>query len=78
VKKPNCEKKPIKILKNRPVRFQFYKPEIEKNEPNRTQTGKNKPNRKKNRGKSEKTEPKHFKPVFVLKNRNESSQNRLV
>jgi hypothetical protein len=31
-RKPNHEKKPIKILKNRPV--QFYKPETEKTKPN--------------------------------------------
>jgi hypothetical protein len=49
LKKPNCKKKsikPIKILKKLigSVRFQFYKPETEKTEPNRTQTEKNKKN----------------------------------
>jgi hypothetical protein len=62
-------------LKNRPVRFRFYKPEIEKTKPN--------PNRKKPRQteKTElnrfesvfvlKTEPNRFEPIFVLKNRTE-------
>jgi hypothetical protein len=60
-RKPNCEKKPIKILKNRPVQFRFYKPKTEKPESNRTQTEKNpektEPNQKKtdpNRAKTEK------------------------
>jgi hypothetical protein len=49
LKKSNCKKKsikPIKILKKLTgsVRFQFYKPETEKTEPNRTQTEKNKKN----------------------------------
>jgi hypothetical protein len=41
IKKTNCEKKPIKILKKLAgsVRFRFYKPKIKKTEPN--------PNRKK-------------------------------
>jgi len=46
LKKSNCKKKsikPIKIFKKLTgsVRFQFYKPETEKTEPNRTQTEKN-------------------------------------
>jgi hypothetical protein len=40
--KTNHEKKNIlKFLNNRPVWFQFYKLETEKNKPNRTQTEKN-------------------------------------
>jgi hypothetical protein len=64
LKKPNREKKPIKILKNPTgsVQFWFYKPEIKK--PNRTQTGK-KPSQ------TRKTEPNRFEPVFVLKNQTE-------
>jgi hypothetical protein len=48
LKKLNCEKKPIKILKNRLVWFQFYKPETEKTEanPNRKKLEKTKPNNK--------------------------------
>jgi len=42
LKKPNREKKQIKILKKLTgsVRFRFYKPKTEKTEPNRTQTKK--------------------------------------
>jgi len=68
-KKPNREKKSIKILKKPTdsVRFRFYKPKTEKTEPN--------PNRKKPEKKpsqTEKTEPNwknQTKPVFVQKNR---------
>ena len=59
------------------VRFQFYKPETEKTEPNRTRTKKTrkKPNQTGNKpsqtGKTEpnrkKTEPNRFEPVFVKK-----------
>jgi len=40
-KHQTMKKNRLNFLKNRPVRFQFYKPEIEKIEPNRTQTEKN-------------------------------------
>ena len=43
-RKLNREKKLIKLIKikkNQPVRFRFYKFETEKTEPNRTQTEKN-------------------------------------
>jgi len=58
-KKPNHEKKPIKILKKLTgsIKFWFYKPEIEKTEPNQKQT-----------------EPNWFEPVFVLKNRTETGR----
>jgi len=70
-RKNRTKKKPIKILKKSAgqVRFRFYKQKTEKTEPN--------PNRKKpekNRaktGKSKKTKPNRFEPVFVLKNRTE-------
>jgi hypothetical protein len=47
--KPNRKNKPIKSIKilKKPtgsVRFRFYKPEIEKTKPNRTQTEKTEPN----------------------------------
>jgi hypothetical protein len=42
------------------VRFRFYKLEIEKIEPNRTQTGK--------------TEPNQFEPVFFIKNQTETDR----
>jgi len=49
LKKPNCEKKLIKILKKPigSVWFQFYKPKTKKTEPNRTQTKKTGKNRAK-------------------------------
>jgi hypothetical protein len=58
--------KPIRILKKptSSVRFQFYKPETEKTEPNRTRTKKTKPNWKqtepnwKNQAKPEKNRAK--------------------
>jgi hypothetical protein len=62
LKKPNHEKKSIKILKNRPVWFGFISLK-----PNRTQPKKNEPYRKK-------TEPNRFESVFVLKNRTETSR----
>jgi hypothetical protein len=53
-------KKLIKILKNRPVWFRFYKPEIEKT--------KSKPEKtRKNRVKLEKIESNWFESVFILK-----------
>jgi hypothetical protein len=74
LKKPNREKNPIKIKKNQPVQFWFYKYEIEKTEPN--------PNKKKNRAKLEKnqakpsqiekTKPNQFEPIYVLKKQTES------
>jgi len=61
IKKTNCEKKPIKILKKLAgsVRFRFYKPKIKKTEPNpnRKKLEKTEPNRK-NRAKPKKTAPK--------------------
>jgi murein endopeptidase len=53
LKKPNREKKPIKILKNPTgsVQFWFYKPEIKKTKPN--------PNRKK----TEPNQKNQAKPV---------------
>jgi len=72
LKKPNCKKKPIKILKKPTSSVWFYKPKTEKTELNRTQTGKKQEKTKPNRAKSEKTEPNRnnrVKPVFVLKNR---------
>jgi hypothetical protein len=47
------------------VWFQFYKPEIEKPEPNQTQT-------EKNRAKLEKTESDRFEPIFPQNNQTES------
>jgi hypothetical protein len=47
------------------VWFQFYKPEIEKTEPNQTQT-------EKNRAKPEKTESNWFEPIFPQNNQTES------
>jgi len=52
-------KKPIKILKNRPVRFRFYKPEIEKTKPKPEKT-------RKNQVKLEKIESNWFESVFIL------------
>jgi hypothetical protein len=74
LKKPNREKKPIKILKKPigSVWFQFYKPETEKIKPNRKKPEKNRAKPKKpnqNRAKPEKNEPNRFEPVFVQKNR---------
>jgi hypothetical protein len=68
--------KPIKILKNRPVRF--YKPETEKTEPNPNwkKSEKTEPNRK-NRAKIKKTSQNRAKLVFVKKtepNRTETGQ----
>ena len=50
------KKNRLEFLKNRPVRFWFYKPETEKTEPNPnrkkpSQTGKNKAKPEKNRAK---------------------------
>jgi len=50
----------LKFIKNRLVRFRFYKPETEKTEPKPKKIGKN-------QVKPEKTEPNRFEPVFVLK-----------
>jgi hypothetical protein len=47
------------------VWFQFYKPEIEKTEPNQTQT-------EKNRAKLEITESDRFEPIFPQNNQTES------
>jgi hypothetical protein len=55
------------------VRFWFYKPEIEKTEPNRTQTEQKQKNRAKPKkpSKTKKTKSNQFEPVFVQKNRTE-------
>ena len=65
LKKPNREKKPIKPIKilKKPtgsVRFQFYKPEIKKTEPDPTgkKLKKTEPNQKKTSFYSKITEPK--------------------
>jgi hypothetical protein len=74
------KKKPIKLIKilKKPIgSIQFYKPETEKPKlnPNRKKPEKNRTKSEKNRAKPkkpsqiEKTEPKRFEPVFVLKNR---------
>jgi hypothetical protein len=67
LKKPNREKKPIKPIKilKKPtgsVRFQFYKPEIKKTEPDPTgkKLKKTEPNQKK-------IKANRKKPVFILK-----------
>jgi hypothetical protein len=75
-KKPNHEKKPIKILKKSAssVRFRFYKPKMEKTEPNQQKT---EPKLKKT-SQTKKTKPNRFEPVFVLKNRTETSRCELV
>jgi hypothetical protein len=70
LKKSNREKnpiKPIKILKKLAgsVRFCFYKPKIEKTEPNQ--------NRKKP-SQTGKTESNRFEPGFVLKNQTETNR----
>ena len=82
--------KPIKILKNQPVRFGFIskKPknwtEAKKNrkknrakpeKPSQTEKTKQKPE---NRAKTEKTEPNRFEPVFALKNRTGTGRFDLV
>ena len=79
MKKPNREKKPIKILKKPigSVWFQFYKPETEKIKPNRKKPEKNRVKPKKpnqNRAKPEKNEPNRFESVFILKNRIKTGQ----
>jgi len=86
IKKTNCEKKPIKILKKLAgsVRFRFYKPKIKKTEPNpnRKKLEKTEPNRKKPRqnrvkpSQTEKIESNRFELVFVLKT--EPNRNRSV
>jgi hypothetical protein len=75
-RKPNHEKKPIKILKKSAssVRFRFYKPKTEKTEPNQQKT---EPKLKKT-SQTKKTKPNRFEPVFVLKNRTETSRCELV
>jgi hypothetical protein len=57
LKKPNREKKPIKILKKLAgsVRFWFYKPEIKKTEPN--------PNQKNRKKKPSQTGKNRAEPV---------------
>jgi hypothetical protein len=55
------------------VWFWFYKPKTEKTEPN---LNKKKPGKKPSQ--TEKTESNQFEPVFVLKNRTETSQFELV
>jgi hypothetical protein len=66
LKKPNREKKPIKIKKNQPVQFWFYKYEIEKIEPN--------PNRKKNEPNWKKIKPNRVK----LKKLSQTNLNRFM
>jgi hypothetical protein len=76
----NREKKPIKILKNQPVWFDFGFISLKPKKPNRNRK-KPKPNWKKTEPKqsqTEKIEPNRFKPVFVLKNRTEPNRNRSV
>jgi len=66
LKKPNREKKQIKILKKPTVsvQFRFYKPNTEKTEPDRTQSEKN---RAKPEKKPSQIEPNRFKLIFILK-----------
>ena len=64
LKKPNHEKKPIKIFKKPTgsVQFWFYKLETEKTEPNQTQTRKNRKKTESNQ-KNELKQKNRAKPV---------------
>ena len=55
------------------VWFQFYKQKTEKTEPKPKKTRKNRAKPGKNQAKTEKTELNRSEPVFVLKNRTETS-----
>jgi len=69
IEKQNREKnliKPVKNLKNRPVRFRFYKLKTKKTKP------KPKKIEKKTRAKLKKPSQNRVKPVFVLKFQTES------
>jgi hypothetical protein len=70
LKKPNREKKPIKILKK--LTSSVPKPEKKKAKPEKTELN------QKNQTKPEKTEPNRFELVFVLKNRTETGRFELV
>jgi len=63
LKKLNCEKKPIKLIK-------ILKNQTRPN-PNKKTEKKPEPNRKKNLSQTGKTDPNRFEPIFVPKNRTE-------